>query len=241
MKGILAYNWPFYARTSAGVVAALLVALNVPPLWRDLLLLSASPALWWTCSSLAVSYYVYDRSSLYGLNWLNSCLSRPPRRWVNIHAGLDETSHRLAVLFPAAEGRVLDIYDPTEMTEPSIAEARRLAHAQLPSTSANWRALPLPDHTFDAVFLIFAAHELRRADARAQLFSEAARVLSTGGELILVEHLRDWANFVAFGPGFFHFLTECAWQRAVATAGLRVHARLSLTPFVTAFVLRGPE
>jgi len=46
-------------------------------------------------------------------------------RWVNIHAGLDETSNLLTALFPFAEGKVLDIFDSREMTEPSIEQARR--------------------------------------------------------------------------------------------------------------------
>jgi hypothetical protein len=54
----------------------------------------------------------------------------------------------------------------------------------------------------------------------------------------VVEHLRDWANFLAFGPGFLHFLAEQAWQQAAAAGGLRIEKRLRVTPFVNVFVLR---
>jgi SAM-dependent methyltransferase len=240
MKNILRYNWRFYAGACAGIGAALPIALYASPPWRTLVLIGVLPALWWLCSSLLVSYYVYDRSSLYSLRWIEGCLSRSPRRWINIHAGLDETSARLAALFPATESRILDIYDPREMTEPSIAEARRVTPSRLQATPADWRALPLPDHAVDTAFLIFAAHELRRPSSRAQLFREIARVLRGGGELVVVEHLRDWANFFAFGPGFLHFLPERAWRHAADAAGLRVRRRTSLTPFVHVFVLRSP-
>jgi ubiquinone/menaquinone biosynthesis C-methylase UbiE len=157
---------------------------------------------------------------------------------VNIHAGLDETSHLLLALFPSAEGKVLDIYDPREMTEPSIEQARRVAPASARAVPADWRALPLPDNELDTAFLVFVAHELRRHEARVQLFRDLARVLRVGGEVVLVEHLRDWANFLVFGPGFLHFFSKRAWRRAAATAPLEVRTDFSMTPFVHVFLLR---
>src|SRR5262249_33714074 len=148
-------------------------------------------------------------------------------RWVSIHAGLDEIGRSLSL---PGEGRTLDIFDPREMTEPSIRHARSLAEAH--SQPADWRALPLPDASQDSVFLIFAAHELRRHEARVQLFREAARILRGGGEIVLAEHLRDWRNFLAFGPGFMHFFSERTWLRAAAHAGLEVSRRSTITPFV---------
>lgn len=238
MKRILQYNWRVYARTSTGITAVCIIAAALPAPWRSLILIGAAPALWWLVASLVASSYIYDRAPLYSLRWLDGCLSRRAQRWVNIHAGLDDTSHRLAAVFPSIELRILDIHDPCEMTEPSIAEARRVTGAQVASTPADWRALPFADRTFDAAFLIFVAHELRRNNARVQLFREVARILRAGGELVLVEHLRDWINFLAFGPGFLHFFSERSWRRAADRAGLRVDRHLSVTPFVKVFVLR---
>jgi SAM-dependent methyltransferase len=237
VRQILRFNRRFYLRTLAGVTAMLLMSPHLPAFARDLMLAAALPALFWLGSSLLVSWYVYDRSPLYRLAWLAALLSAPPRKWVNIHAGLDETSHLLAGLFPLAEGRVLDIHDPVEMTEPSIEEARRYATL---APSADWRALPLSDGSCDAAFLIFAAHELRHHEARVTLFREVARSLRPGGELIVVEHLRDAANFFAFGPGFLHFLPRSAWRRAASAAGLEVRSESSITPFVNVFHLRRP-
>jgi SAM-dependent methyltransferase len=232
---IFQYNRPFYIRTLAGVMAAILLSMWLPPVLRALLLPASGAAAFWSCSSLLVSHYVYDRSHFYRLYWLPACLSRPPARWINIHAGVDETSLTISSMFPGSEGQVVDIYDPCEMTEPSIAQARRLAAA--PSASADWRALPAPDQAFDAAFLIFAAHELRHHEARVQLFHEIFRVLRRGGELVLVEHSRDWANFLAFGPGFLHFFSKRAWQNAADAAGFPIRQHHTLTPFVHVFVL----
>ncbi len=233
---IFHYNRPFYIRTLSGVIAAAILSLWLPLTLRAPLLLVTGVAVLWTCSSLLVSHYVYDRSNFYGLCWLPGCLSRPPARWINIHTGLDETSSTIASMFPGSEGQIADIYDPHEMSEPSIERARRIAVAPLATT--DWRALPAPDQEFDTAFLIFAAHELRHHEARVQLFREVWRVLRVGGELVLVEHSRDWANFLAFGPGFLHFFSERTWRNAANDAGLPIRVHSTLTPFVHVFVLR---
>ncbi len=233
---IFRYNQPFYIRTFGGVAIATVLSARLPSPFGALLLLACAIAVFWSCSSLLVSHYVYDRSPLYSLQWLSGLLSRSPARWINIHAGLDETSGTLASIFPGSAGRSVDIYDPQEMTEPSIGQARRLEQSR--PHSADWRALPAADHDFDAAFLVFTAHELRHHEARVKLFEEVARVLRTAGELVLVEHLRDWWNFGAFGPGFLHFFSESTWQQAACAAHLTIRHRCTVTPFVRVFVLR---
>lgn len=236
VRKIVRFNRRFYVGAAASLAAVLPAASRAPAPWRILLLSAALPAAFWLVASLAVSWYVYDRSPLYRLDWLDRCLPAAPRAWVNIHAGLDETSRLLAERFPESLGRVLDIFDPSEMTEPSITAARRSAAASgLPSS---WRALPLERGSCDAVFLMFAAHELRRHGARVQLFGEVRRALRTGGEAILVEHLRDWRNFAAFGPGFLHFFSRREWLEAAAEAGLEARTQFAVTPFVQVFALR---
>ena len=234
LRQIFNFNRPFYVRTLSGVIAIVILSAWLPLALRSLLLAGAGAAVFWSCSSLAVSHYVYDRSAFYTFGWLPACLSQPPARWINIHSGIDECSPGIASIFPGSEGQIVDIYDPQEMTEPSIEYARRLTSAS--SATADWRALPAPDREFDAAFLIFAAHELRQHAARVQLFREVARVLRAGGELVLVEHSRDWANFLAFGPGFLHFFSERTWRNAGNAAGLPLGLHRTLTPFVHLYV-----
>ncbi len=232
---IFKYNRPFYLRTVAGVAAAIVLSISLPSVLRNLLLFGTGIAVFWTCSSLLVSHYIYDRSGLYRLCWLPGCLSRPPMRWINIHAGIDEISLTIRSMFPGSEGQIIDIYDPREMTEPSIKRARVAAASP---AFADPQRLPAPGQEFEAAFLIFAAHELRHHEARVRLLQEVARVLRIGGELVLVEHLRDWANFLAFGPGFLHFFPARIWQDAANAAGLPIRLRRTMTPFVHVFVLQ---
>jgi SAM-dependent methyltransferase len=235
VRQIVRFNWAAYARAAAGVAAALVLA-QFAPQWRAWLWAAAAAASFWTASSLAVSHYVYDRYPLYRFAWLAGSLERIPRRWLNLHAGLDESTSALAAALPGSTGVPLDFYDAREMTEPSIRRARGIRPPR--TAHVDWRALPVAADGFDAAFLVFAAHELRRPEGRVRLFEEVRRAVRPGGELILIEHVRGWANFLAFGPGCFHFLSIQEWLRTACEAGLGLERRLALTPFVDALILR---
>lgn len=233
---ILVFNWRMYAGTVAGVCVAL-AAWPIAGAWvRTATLAFVLPAVFWMVASTAVSHYVYDRSGLYELNWLRLELVALPKRWINIHAGLDETSALLEEVFAGAEGRVVDIYDPRTMTEPSIQQAHRLRTAAAPG--ARFDELPFKDAWFDAAFLIFAAHELRQHEKRVRLFKEVTRVLDVEGELVVMEHMRGVWNFAAFGPGALHFFSRRAWLKAAREAGFEVRSEFTRTPFVRVLILR---
>jgi SAM-dependent methyltransferase len=242
MLQILHYNWPMYLQAGAASLAVILaiVLLPVPRPLAALALVGVAAGLLWSVSSLAVSHWVYDRSPLGRWDWLAGLFPEPPRRWTSVHAGLDETFGALRRVFPDGNGTVLDIYDAAEMTEPSIVRARKLS-LDASAAAADFRSLPLDTASQDAVFLIFAAHELRRPESRLRFFQEVARVLASGGRAVLVEHLRDGQNFLAFGPGFLHFLPRREWLRLAAAAGLPVRKDFRITPFVAVFVLEKPS
>jgi SAM-dependent methyltransferase len=235
---ILEFNRQRYLFTLICAGAALLALPHLEPLLRVADLLFVAATLFWIAASLLVSHYVYDCFPLYDLTWLARILTRPPGRWVNIHCGFDETSSLLEAMFPDAAGKVIEIFDHELMTEDSIRKARQ-ANPDAPAAShARPGNLGLEAESMDTAFCIFAAHELRTHAHRVELFKEVARTLETGGEFVVIEHLRDWRNFLAFGPGFLHFFSRRAWRRAAAHAGLAVRAEFSRTPFVHVFILR---
>jgi ubiquinone/menaquinone biosynthesis C-methylase UbiE len=237
---IVRYNWNLYLAAMAicAVVVGLVLVIHPPTAFALLLLLGAVAAVFWLALSLAVSYYVYDRSDLYRWQWIRSRVAPSPRHVVNIHAGLDETSLALQEMYPAAEVTILDIYDPAEMPEPSIARARREARSILASVKADFRRLPLPNASTDLATVIFVAHELRRAASKEALFRELARIVKPGGAVLLVEHLRDAWNLLAFGPGAFHFFPRREWLRVAGATGFELSAEISRTVFVRALVFR---
>lgn len=235
---IFIYNWPFYAGTVAIDLLAtlLLVTLTLPGAIRFAIFLLALGSTFWAFSSLLVSHYVYDRSALYELDWLTAVLRASPKSWVNIHAGLDQTSESLLRLFPVTNPHILDVYDRSQMSEPSIARARERSIGSFAAEKANPLSLPLGDGECDTVFLIFVAHELRHRSARLQFFREIARSLQPGGRVVLVEHLRDLSNFLVYGPGAFHFFSRHEWLTLGSRAGLFPLAERSVTPFVRCLV-----
>ena len=131
---------------------------------------------------------------------------------------------------------VFDIFDPEQMTERSIRRARELSGTS-DHHRASWKSLPAESEIFDTVFLIFAVHELRDCRARHTFFQEVARVLKPEGCAVLVEHLRDFENFLAYGPGCLHFHSRRTWTVAFDAASLRVRSERTITPFVHIFEL----
>jgi hypothetical protein len=55
--------------------------------------------------------------------------------------------------------------------------------------------------------------------------------------VVLVEHLRDLPNFLAFGPGFLHFHSGPSWLYSIREAGFQIERDIPVTPFVHCFVL----
>ena len=234
---ILHFNWRMYLATAVGLCGAVAIWPLLPAAARAALVIVVTPAAFWAIASLAVSHYVYDVFPLYDLHWMERALGHAPRRWINIHAGWDETSGLLQAIFPDAVGEAVDLFDPRVMTEASIRQAKKASRATIPTTPARFDALPFERGTVDTAFVIFAAHELRRREQRVRFFSEVARVLSAGGECLVMEHARDWWNFLAFGPGFLHFFSQREWRQAARKAGLEVKREFAMTRFVHVFVL----
>ena len=210
---IVRFNWPFYATAALVTASAPLVMPRLPAAWWIRIPAGAGFGLvaMWLATSLVASWIVYDRSRLMQWDWELQAPGFKPLSWINIHAGHDESSEALGRLFAGARGRVFDIFSPAEMTEPSIARARGLSKTA--AEHVDYRHLPLPNGTIDVATLLLSAHELRSDEARGALFTELRRVLGPGGRVVVAEHLRDWANFLAYGPGFLHFHSRRTWIR----------------------------
>jgi len=235
---VVRFNWHFYLIASVLALALTVAAGAAAPIWRGCILLLLSLGLLSVLASLAVSAYVYDFSGLYRLSWLPAFVPAPAAV-LTINAGFDEISTVLRHRFAEAGLLAVDFYDPTRHTEVSIDRARR-AYPPFPGTRPvdTRAALPLADNSVDLAVAFLAAHEIRDADERAAFFQEIRRVTKPSGCLVVVEHLRDTANFLAYTIGFLHFHSRRTWLTTFERAGLRVTQETHLTPFLTGFVLQ---
>ncbi len=238
---ILQFNWPLYA--AAAVVMALGVAgaMLANIVWLRLACaLAAAGAAYFILVSLGVSYLVYDRSDLYRWGWLKRALGEGKPKGVAVcHSGFDEVSGPLAEVLRPETMTVLDHFDAGRMSEPSIRRARRL-YPPAASLPAAFNAWPLAGKSQHAIFGLLAIHEFRTEAERVQWFTEARRCLAEGGRIIVAEHLRDAANFIAFGPGFLHFHSAAAWRQSWEGAGLVLVDSFRVTPWIGVFVLTAP-
>lgn len=234
---IIRFNWHFYVLAAGLILLILVLGNHLPPSYRIFGKIAAILVFTPTLLSLLVSYYVYDASGLYRLDWLNGLRSPLAGKLVNIHAGFDETSRLLQSRYAPAELRVFDFYDPATHTEVSIRRARKAYPAYPGTQPVRTDHLPLPDSCADVIFVIFAAHEIRMEAERISFFQELRRVLQRDGTIVVTEHLRDLPNFLAYNLGAFHFLPKAAWRRSFQAANLQVSQEIKTTPFVTTFIL----
>jgi hypothetical protein len=242
-KLVISFNRHFFAMALlAATGGAALCILLEQPLLKVLTGLGAGLALYFVVASIIAAYLVYDRSDLYRLrSWPSRCLVNAPRNGVVVHPGFDAASRAIQARYPEMRLRILDFFDPGMMTEKSIQRARRLIPSSPAQEESPHNAWPVDAASQDVVFALSAAHEFRKQDERAAFFREAKRALTAEGRIIVIEQLRNAANFACFGPAAFHFFSRRTWLKTFRLAQLAVADEFPLTPFMRAFVLRAGE
>ncbi len=243
---VFAFNWPKYI---LGVILTyilvIMMMVQANPTLKPVYLVPAALIVFWMVVSLLVSFIVYDSSDLYKYNWLLGLVKNSPAAILNLHAGFDESSKALRILFPDAKLEVYDFYSGIEKTEPSIDLARSASESknhssdstEIEPVSVGLSGWQLKERSQDLVLLLMSAHEVREPKDREEFFSEIHRVLKPGGQCIVVEHMRDVANFFAYGPGFVHFHPRGEWLRLSKKCGFETRKEKLVTPFVRVFSL----
>lgn len=232
---IIKFNWHLYVLSVLFLGGLLILSNYLPFNFQFYTLLLFALVLTSTFISLLVSYYVYDLSNLYKLNWVAD--NHEKIEIVNISAGFDETSALIKSKFPNSNLVVLDFYNPKTHTEVSIKRARK-AYPAFPNTKEITTSnITLQSNSADKIFVTLSAHEIRNDDERVIFFNELHRVLKPKGQIFVTEHLRDFSNFIAYNMGFFHFLPKSIWNKTFDRARLIIKKEQKITPFITTFTV----
>jgi len=232
---ILSFNRHFYVYGLA--VVAILFASRLFIQWPiTLFWVIIAAFLYGFVMPLIVSAYVYDFSGYYKFQWLTPLASdRGVRQVVNIHAGFDETSFIIKNRFPGSDLKVFDFYNPKQHTEAAIIRARKVSLVYPNTQQIRSNSIPLEDGSTDIIFLLSAVHEIRSNDEKVQFLKECFRICKPGGKVIMIEHLRDFPNFVAFSIGFTHFFSRAVWKNSFRSAGFSSIEEIKFTPFMSIF------
>jgi hypothetical protein len=235
VANVVRFNWHFYLLS---VVFAVLLFVAGRYFESTLLYLFGALSIIQALVSLGVTFYVYDHSNLYSLGWLDELGIKADGKFISLNAGFDETSDNLRNKFPDAELSVFDFYDPKTQTEVSIRRARELRPTSGDPAKISTSKVPVTGNSVDAIFVIFAAHEIRDEQERIRFFKELGRIAKDSCMIVVTEHLRDSLNLIAYNLGGLHFLSRATWSKTFDDTGLNVSKEINMTPFVTAFVLK---
>lgn len=233
---ILSFNRHFYV---FGFIAlALIIASKYLFAWHSgiywLVILAFAYGL---IMPLIVSAYVYDLSGFYNFDWLTSMKIEDAKGKLNlnINAGFDETSFLIESKLPQSALQVYDFYNAERHTEPAIIRARKVSCVFPNNQQINSGSIPLADNSVDNIFLLSAAHEIRKHDEKVVFLKECRRVCKPTGNVVMVEHLRDFPNFAAFTIGFTHFFSKASWIKAFRAAGFTSIEETKFTAFMSIF------
>ncbi|AQX13012.1 methyltransferase [Elizabethkingia meningoseptica] len=231
---IIRFNWHFYVIAFAVIFLSFLINPFLPSGLQLLIKIGAGIATFSILISLLISFYIYDRSDLYQLKWIQKANQQT---LLNINAGFDETSEMIKNKFPGTELSVCDFYNPETHTEVSIRRARK-AYPPYPGTiTVKTDYLPFQNNQFNTIAGILSVHEIRNEKERVVFFRELHRILKQDGEILITEHLRNTNNFLAYTIGFFHFHSEKTWISTFQKSGFKIKEKFRSTPFITTFIL----
>jgi ubiquinone/menaquinone biosynthesis C-methylase UbiE len=233
---ILSFNRHFYV--FGLIVLTIIIISYLVFSWSNLLFWVVILAfLYGLIMPLIVSAYIYDFSGYYDFKWLKSfnLTDSEDKQVLNINAGFDETSFIIKNYFPKSNLKVFDFYNAEQHTEPAIIRARKVSLVYPNTEQIISNTIPLKDNSVDLIFLLSAAHEIRSQDEKIHFLKECHRVCKSNANVIMIEHLRDFPNFLAFSVGFTHFFSKKTWRNAFKEAGFTTFTEQKFTPFMSIF------
>jgi ubiquinone/menaquinone biosynthesis C-methylase UbiE len=224
--------WLSYGHLTIVAIAAPLVLLGYSRKWSKWpMLLVTALFLWSTAAFLAVRFgiNINSEASLPTQNFFQSGTGRV----LDIGAGTGRSSIMVLAARPQATVVALDLFGksfehhfgPGESPQERLMANLKAAGVDRRATiqTADMRKLPFDNASFDAIVSAYAVDHLNR-DGISEALAEANRVLTPGGDFLLMLVSNDrWVRF-AFGPLLSHGGTRGAawWMERMNAAGFQV-------------------
>jgi len=213
------------------VSVAALLATILPTSLRVAMAFAGLVAIWWSIAAVLATWRVFGSDASRRWAWIRSSAGMGDR--LNLTTGFDDTTSTLRG--DPVRSVSIDIYDPSLPHESALRRARAAFPPPAPSVRLADAATNIGAGSYAAVLLLMSAHETH-GEARRNLLVIARAALAPGGSVVLVEHLRDRANILAFGPGAWHFARRGDWLSVASNAGLELVHEQRLDPWVRGFV-----
>ncbi len=229
---VVLFNWPKYVAAISVLAMGVTAASYSNGLVRLAIAFVCALIVYGTVASLLATWWVYDHRAqrLYQSIASQRHGTAP---WILVHAGFDESNGRLhALLGPPAQH--FDIGPSSERSR-SLSRAHALSGRDGVLVGG---ALPVGDASIGLVVVLFGIHELHSDADAVALLRELNRVTVGDGSVVIVEHLIDVANIVAYGPAAWHFSTGRRWHHAVTSAGMHLMSATRIGGLVTVMVAR---
>jgi len=216
---VLIVSWVFSFPTNLAAVVGLLIIIGM-------------------LIPLLASAWVYDLANYYQMKWLKRLFPNLNTGTVaNIHAGFDETSELIQKRFPEITLHALDFYDKENHTEPAIVRARKKTSKFAQTKQINTFDFGESSTKYNHIFVLSALHEIRDRNERILFLKACKSNLENKGNMVIVEHLRDLPNFLAFHIGFTHFFSDAEWKHCFKEAGLTILKEKKHTPLLHIYIL----
>lgn len=235
---VVIFNWHFYILALLLLILVLTSTLFIDANYRIYCFAMAAFIFIPTFISLLVTYYIYDYSGIYEMEYLNELNILAEDKLVNINAGFDEFSFTITEKFKNQNLSVFDFYNPEKHTEISIERARKVSSVFPNTQCIETSHIPLEPKSVATIFVLFSAHEIRNLEERIVFFQQMEKSLHENGQIIVMEHLRDFSNFIAYTIGFFHFFSKSEWKKTFQHSNLSIKKEIKVTPFVSVFILQ---
>jgi len=239
------YTWPWtHGQLVIAAIALPACWLAWRRRWHWLAIAGLGALAAWSIAAFLVVQLVFRFNAVPPLP-TSAFLASGPARVLDMGAGSGRSSIMVLAERPGATVVALDNFSAPYIrdhgAEKTLANFRAAGFgARATVVTADMRALPFPDASFDAVVSAYAIDHLDREGA-AKALAEAARVLRPGGQFLLEVMYPDaWMRF-AWGPLVLHGTRgeplRARWTRSLEGAGLEV-VEVGTRP-ITLYLLAG--